>query len=158
MAGVTLSPYGKSPLQSTRLLVAHSPYHTPDSATHKLTVPAPTPSAVDSPCSSPLLSVRHCLPLPASPMSEVRKLPCAPPSSPAISVADRLARSSAFKELMQQQATQAEERDSGHCKDEHSLEEEDAALSFTSSDEKRHSLSSNSGSRRGVEWMPVLVE
>ena len=46
-----------------------------------------------------------------------------------------------------------EEEVAGHL----SLEEEDGvAVAFTSSDEKRHSLSSSS--RRGMDWMPVLVE
>ena len=126
----------------------------PQSATHKLAVPTPTPNAVESPSCSPLLTVRHCLPLSASPASDVRLLPIAPPSSPAVSVLDTVARSAAFKQLMQQQATHAEEGG----KDEQASVDSGVSLAFTASDEKRHSLSSSGGNRRGVDWMPVVAE
>ena len=151
---VALSPFALSPLQAyaSRLLDG-SQAATPDSGTHRLAVPSCTPAAVESPCSSPLLSVRHCLPLASSPLSEARQLPLAPPSSPAPTVLDKITNSAAFQQLAKQAAAA---RGAEEAEDEEGGEEGTTATFLTSSDEKRRSLSSSN--RRAVDWMPVLVE
>ena len=129
----------------------------------RLQVPSSTPALVDSPCSSPLLNVRNCLPLPAaSPLPGGRQLPGAPPSSPNVSVVDKLAHSAAFKQLCLQRTTADKRKEEAEL-DEPSMEQPSgvvevvAEVKLYSSDEKRHSLSST-GSGRGMNCMPVLVE
>ena len=150
---MSLSPFCMSPPLASRFMLLGSSTAgvttTAESAAHKLGVPASTPNAAFvSPGSTPPLSLRHCLPLAASPAATARRLPSAPPTSPAISLLDRLTRSAAFRALVSKQQQQVGELASEE-------EEDGNPMAFTASDEKRHSLSS---SGRGMDWMPVLVE